>query len=244
MSTAAVGKFLIPLASFGLGAVAMHLWRPLPSPAASVLSEKGKRDGNTVDGKTIHGENRPPPRNGRERGGPISDPPSNPSITLPWPTVDALVARTSFDQFISRLGLNGGQLASMRALRENSLAEFRNLEATHAKAVTRDGVRLVEIQPFAAEAESWVGSMGRSARGIVDEGTADLIARLIASEVNDGGAAAMRREIFIREAPDQKDRLLIEERLFDAQGRQVDSDYEIVNERSKSRWGQLLDFGP
>ena len=69
-----------------------------------------------------------------------------------------------------------------------------------------------------------------------------LLARMIVREDNDQDPSDYRRELHIEPAPDDPKRILLEERLFDANGKKLDSDFEIVSERSKKRWGHLLEF--
>jgi hypothetical protein len=169
--------------------------------------------------------------------------PTQGSLVLRTEVVDALLAGGGEQKLFQRMGLTEEDRARVTRIGTERMAEFKQLEASHAKVVgDPQGGSHVEIAPFPNKRGEWLKGMEEDLRKQLGDDRAAVIARFIASDDNDEDVGMFRREIFVTPPEAAGGKLKIEEKTFDANGDHVDSDYELIGDQSKSRWGHLLDF--
>ena len=157
-------------------------------------------------------------------------------------TMDALLAGGDKRRMFSRMDLSEEQIKSIERIRLESMEKLKELEKRHAKVASRDGMEFVQVDSFPAERDAWLAGIARNIQTEIPDDRAEVVSRLLAAEDNDEQAGTARREIHVNpRGPEGKFR--IEEKSFDAVGSHIDSDFEVVDSSTKSRWGHLLDFG-
>lgn len=185
----------------------------------------------------------PPPPATRHDPVPAPTPaPPQGSLVLRTEVVDAILAGGGERKLFERLGLTEQDRAQVTKVRNERMTAFRNLEASHAKVVNDPQGNHVEIAPFPNERGEWLKGMEEDLRKQLGDDRAAVVARMIAFADNDEEIGLFRREIFVTPPGEPGGKLKIEEKTFDANGDHMDSDYELIDDRSKSRWGHLLDF--
>ncbi|RYD22251.1 MAG: hypothetical protein EOP88_08820 [Verrucomicrobiaceae bacterium] len=169
--------------------------------------------------------------------------PAEGSLVLRTEVVDAILAGGGARKLFQRLGLTEEDRAEVTRIGRERMAAFKQLEASHAKVVADpQGSSHVEIAPFPNERGEWLKGMEEDLRKQLDDDRASVVARVIAFDDNDEDIGMFRREIFVTPPEAAGGKIKIEEKTFDSNGSHVDSDYELIDDRSKSRWGHLLDF--
>jgi len=157
-------------------------------------------------------------------------------------TIDAILAGSRADVVMSRLGTTPQETEAIKVTRAAALEKLKALETAHSKVIPGANGGYVEIAPFADESQRWQAEMEQELRKVFPDDRAVLLARMIANEHNDQNASAYRRELHVEPSPENPSRILLHEKLFDANGQTIDSDFEIVSGRSRNRWGHLLEF--
>ena len=222
------------LLAFGLGVAARHVMVSAEeTDAAAVSSSAGKDPRGTA--LTME-ETR------RERVASAPQERSPGTYQFTAATIDAILAGSRADVVMTRLGITPQETEAIKTTRAAALDKLKALETTHSKVIPGANGGYVEIAPFADEAQRWQAGMEEELRKTFPDDRAVLLARMIANEHNDQNASAYRRQLHSEPAPDDPKRILLEEKLFDANGQVIDSDFEIVSERSRNRWGHLLEF--
>lgn len=157
-------------------------------------------------------------------------------------TVEALLAGGGPQRMLMRMGFNERELKAIEATKTKGIAALKELEKSHAKVVRDEKGEHVEIAAFQDERDRWMEGLETDLGSAVGQDRASIVARMIAFSDNDEDVGKYRRELYV--SPPQADggKVRIEEKSFDSEGRHLDSDYEVVDSGSKSRWGHLLDF--
>ncbi len=169
--------------------------------------------------------------------------PKNASLTLSREVIAALVAGGGLQQQLSRMGLTADQSGAVSTIHAEAMASLKELEVRHARAVSDERGEYVVIDAFPAERGRWMETLEGDLRKVLGDDRAAVLARIIAVADNDEDAGNHRRELFVTVPPTAGDKYRIEERVFNEQGLHIDSDYEIVDDQSRSRWGHLLKPG-
>jgi len=183
-------------------------------------------------------------------GGRIGEPGTPPKADEPrWlrlqsEVVEALLAGGGLDRRLGRMGLTGDQVAEVTRVQAEATAALKSIEKDHAQVVSDDRGRYVVIDPFPMPRRTWLIQTEEKLRDMLGDDRASVIARMIAFADNDEEVGFYRREIFITEPPNAGEKWRIEERTVNDAGEHIDSDFEVVDERSQGRWGHVLDFEP
>lgn len=158
--------------------------------------------------------------------------------------LDALLTGGGLDRKLGLMGLTAEQVLIVTRIQDEATAALKRIEKEHASVVSDERGEFVVISPFPEDKHAWLNQIEEKLRAMVDDDRASVITRMIAFSDNDEAVGSGRREIIIIEptAPGQK--LRIEEHTFNDAGEHVDTDYELVTERSQGRWGHVLDFKP
>jgi hypothetical protein len=156
--------------------------------------------------------------------------------------VDALLTGGRLDRKLGLMGLTAEQVANVTRIQDEATATLKRIEKEHASVVSDDRGDFVVISPFPQEKRAWLNQIEEKLRELVGDDRASVISRMIAFSDNDEAVGSGRREIFINEPPAPGQKLRIEERTFNDAGEHIDTDYELVTERSQGRWGHVLDF--
>lgn len=223
------------LLAFGLGFAARHVLASEEKTNAAAAS-------SSHEGKEPRAVSSAPEDTRRDRvaSAPAERTPGTYQFTAA--TIDALLVGSKLDAVISRIGLTPQETEAVKATRAAALEKLKAIETAHSKVIPGANGGYVEIAPFADESQRWQAEVEQELRKVFPDDRAILLARMIDREDNDQNASSYRRELHIEPAPDDPKRILLEEKLFDANGQTIDSDFEIVSERSKNRWGHLLEF--
>ncbi len=168
---------------------------------------------------------------------------SQKSLVLRAEVVDALLSKGGLQKMFQRMGLTEEDRKQVARIQGARIAEFKRLEASHAKIVSNAEGEHVEIDPFPNQRGEWLDAVEVDLRKQLGDDRASVIARVIAFSDNDEDIGMFRRELFVTEPTDPNGKFRIEEKTYNEQGQHIDSDYELVDDQSKSRWGHLLDFG-
>ena len=168
---------------------------------------------------------------------------SQKSLVLRAEVVDALLSKGGLQKMFQRMGLTEEDRKQVARIQGARIAEFKRLEASHAKIVSNAEGEHVEIDPFPNQRGEWLDAVEVDLRKQLGDDRASVIARMIAFSDNDEDIGMFRRELFVTEPTDPNGKFRIEEKTYNEQGQHIDSDYELVDDQSKSRWGHLLDFG-
>lgn len=158
--------------------------------------------------------------------------------------VDALLTGGSLDRKLRLMGLTAEQVAIAARIQDEATATLKRIEKEHASVVSDERGDFVVISPFPEEKRAWLNQIEENLREMVGDDRASVISRMIAFSDNDEAVGSGRREIFIIEPPAPGQKMRIEERTFNDAGEPIDTDYELVTERSQGRWGHVLDFKP
>jgi hypothetical protein len=158
--------------------------------------------------------------------------------------VDALLTGGGLDRKLGLMALTAEQVAIVTRIQDEATAALKRIEKDHASVVSDERGDFVVISPFPEEKRGWLNQIEEKLRVMVGDDRASVISRLIAFSDNDEAVGSGRREIFIIEPPAPGQKLRIEERTFNEAGEHIDTDYELVTERSQGRWGHVLDFKP
>jgi hypothetical protein len=141
---------------------------------------------------------------------------------------------------LHRMGLDAGQTKAIREIQKASQSELKRIEKAHARQRSDGQGEYVEVAAFPEDREKWLAETADQAREILGDDRAEVVARIIAFEGNDWEVGLYRREIFVTPA-EQDGKSRIEEKVFDQEGKHIDSDYELVDPNSAGRWGHLLE---
>ena len=156
--------------------------------------------------------------------------------------IDAIFSGGDQQRRLTRMGLTSEEINEVERLQGQSIASLKVLEANHARPVSDDKGEYVLVEPFPEARKEWRSGIEERLMDLLHDDRAAIVARMIAFSDNDEDVGAHRREIFVTQ--DSSGRFRIEEKTFDETGSHIDSDYELVDARSHSRWGHLLDFDP
>ena len=156
--------------------------------------------------------------------------------------VEALLTGGGLDRRLGLMGLTEEQVAIVTRVQDEAAAALKRIEKEHASVVSDERGDFVVISPFPEEKRAWLNQIDEKLREVIGDDRAAVISRMISFSDNDEAVGSGRREIFIAEPPAPGQKLRIEERTFNEAGEHVDTDYEMVTERSQGRWGHVLDF--
>ena len=164
-------------------------------------------------------------------------------IRLSPAVVRALVSGGSFDKRLVRMGLTEREIGEVKAIREQGIKEFKNLESNHSRLVSDENGERIEIRAFPSERGRWLEDLDDRLGDLLQDDRSRVVADMIAAADNDEDVGIYRRELFITGGGPGDTKIKIEERSYDDSGNHFDSDFELVDSKSKSRWNHLLDFG-
>jgi hypothetical protein len=175
----------------------------------------------------------------------VLEPAGSRTLNLKPEVIDAILSGGRLKRMLSRMGLADDQVEAVSTIQSNGAEELKQIEKKNSEFVSDDRGDYIAISAFPDERDKWLDSLEAALRDLLGDDRAAVIARMIAFADNDEDVGVYRRELFVTETEPTKDgdRLRIEERTFNEHGQHIDSDYELVDARSQSRWGHLLDFG-
>lgn len=168
--------------------------------------------------------------------------PTQGSLVLRAEVVDAILAGGGERKLFQRMGLTEQDREQVTKIKNERLASFKQLEAGYASVVSDPQGGHVEIDPFPDERGDWLKAMEEDLRKQLGDDRASVIARIIAFSDNDEDVGMFRRQLFVTPPQEAGGKFRVEEKTYNEQGQHMDSDYELIDDRSKSRWGHLLDF--
>lgn len=226
------------LAAFGAGAATYAvLVVPTLDGRASERMASPRKEIHEVGGKEAHLSE---VRRNQEMA-PTSAVPQG-LLVLRGEVVDALLSKGGLRKMFQRMGLTDEDRTQVARIQGERIAELKRLEASHAKVVSNADGEHVEIDPFPDERGEWLKAMVGDLRKQLGDDRASVVARMIAFADNDEDIGMFRRELFVTEPTEPNGKFRIEEKTYNEQGQHIDSDYELIDDQSKSRWGHLLDF--
>ncbi|QJE98273.1 hypothetical protein [Luteolibacter luteus] len=163
-------------------------------------------------------------------------------IQLDRKVADALAVNASPDLKLMRMGLDGEQVKAVHEIQKEGQVALKEIEKAHATPKSDAQGEYVEIRAFPEDREKWLGGMIGKLRDLLGDDRAEVVARIIAYQDNDQEVGLYRREVFVTDG-DQEGKARIEERVFDGEGKHIDSDYEVVDANTLGRWGHVLEGG-
>ena len=234
-------QILALLASFALGAVVHALWRPESSGELVRGSEQGlpKSGSDRTSQQVLSGQSSKAP----DRK-PAASTERKRALTLQPEVIDALLSGGGLQRQLSRMGFSPDEMKEVEAIREEGIARLKTLEVRHSRPISDAKGEYVEIDAFPKERQQWLSHIEASLRQLVQDDRASIVARIISFSDSDQDVGLYRRELFVKQPESPGGRLQIEERTFNADGNLIDSDYELVDRNSHSRWGHLLELSP
>jgi len=234
---------LVVVVAFIAGILTHAIWPTAEKAENQSEAKKAKRPEPPAKRSTIRS---PHDRLAAERS-PVLEPAGSRTLNLKPAVIDAILLSGRLKSILSRMGLADDQVEAVSTLQSNGAEELKQIEKKYSEFVSDDRGDYVAISAFPDERDKWLDSLEADLRDLLGDDRAAVIARIIVFANNDENVGVYRRELFINteigSTIDGDDRFRIEERTFNEQGQHIDSDFELVDTRSQSRWGPLLDFG-
>lgn len=168
--------------------------------------------------------------------------PKKVTIQLDPKVADVLAVNASPELKLLRMGLDAEQMKAVREIKAAGQVALKEIEKAHATPKSDAQGEYVEIAAFPEDREKWIAGMSGRLRELLGDDRAEVAARIIAFDGNDVEVGIYRREVFVTNG-DQEGQARIEERVFDEEGKHIDSDYEVVDANTLGRWGHVLEAG-